>query len=547
MGKSRVLFFVLLSWNLSFSSPAAADEFLVNTEEDSTGSCDSILGDCSLREAIDAANSNAGGDKILIPEGIYQLTRSDEVAEDANQWGDLDVLDGDLVIEGAGANLTIIDAAALHERAFHIPSGENIDVTFRNLTIRNGNDEGGLNGGGGIFFNTDNHNTLTLEYCYLHGNTGGSGGGLMVVGGSAANDAVINIINSTFAGNSAATGGAAAFFNSEVYVQNSTFSGNEAINGGAIFSVGSFGNSVIHLRNVTVFDNHGVEKGGGISFASVAGNTSAFFLHTILSGNTSATSSQDCEFEDGATGTVSSLGFNIFGNVADCALGTPEDLIGIPGEDLQLGVLSNNLGPTPNHALLKGSPAVDRGNPLGCIGLDGMPLLLDQRGLPRKTDGNGDGVRACDIGSFEAQPCGDGVAVEPEECDDGNSEDGDGCDASCQIEVPLDCGNAVLELGEACDDGNAITGDGCDINCTISACGNGVLSESEQCEDGNSDNGDGCDSSCQIETSEEEVEGNGGCQLGRKGDLRPTSGAWMIGHLILVAMGFRWVRRRRIL
>lgn len=91
--------------------------------------------------------------------------------------------------------------------------------------------------------------------------------------------------------------------------------------------------------------------------------------------------------------------------------------------------------------------------------------------------------------------CGDGVVEGPEACDDGNSANGDGCDANCTVSG---CGNGVVVIGEACDDGNTIDGDGCDSNCTISDCGNGVAANGEQCDDDNGVDGDGCDSNCTI-------------------------------------------------
>ena len=39
-------------------------------------------------------------------------------------------------------------------------------------------------------------------------------------------------------------------------------------------------------------------------------------------------------------------------------------------------------------------------------------------------------------------------------CDDGNSLDGDGCDAECRPEALRTCGNGVTEAPEVCDDGN---------------------------------------------------------------------------------------------
>jgi cysteine-rich repeat protein len=61
--------------------------------------------------------------------------------------------------------------------------------------------------------------------------------------------------------------------------------------------------------------------------------------------------------------------------------------------------------------------------------------------------------------------CGNGGAPEPgEQCDDGNAESGDGCSATCQIEI---CGDAIVSGPEACDDGNTADGDGCDAACLL--------------------------------------------------------------------------------
>ena len=128
--------------------------------------------------------------------------------------------------------------------------------------------------------------------------------------------------------------------------------------------------------------------------------------------------------------------------------------------------------------------------------------------------------------------CGDIVINETagEDCDDGNTDNGDGCDEFCIIEMGLECGNDVTEWGEECDDGedtefcnmdctlvecgdsyiNDAAGEECDeggespacnINCTYSFCGDSILNETagEECDDGNTDNGDGCDEFCMNE------------------------------------------------
>jgi cysteine-rich repeat protein len=68
--------------------------------------------------------------------------------------------------------------------------------------------------------------------------------------------------------------------------------------------------------------------------------------------------------------------------------------------------------------------------------------------------------------------------------------------------IPFDLGagachiNGVKEAGEDCDDGNTIDGDGCDHNCTITRCGNGIVTSGEACDDGNLDPADACPLDC---------------------------------------------------
>jgi TonB family protein len=68
------------------------------------------------------------------------------------------------------------------------------------------------------------------------------------------------------------------------------------------------------------------------------------------------------------------------------------------------------------------------------------------------------------------------------------------------------CGNGSIEVGEQCDDGNTSDGDGCASTCRIeiapratAVCGNGTVEAGEQCDDGNTAGGDGCSSVCRTE------------------------------------------------
>lgn len=60
------------------------------------------------------------------------------------------------------------------------------------------------------------------------------------------------------------------------------------------------------------------------------------------------------------------------------------------------------------------------------------------------------------------------------------------------------CGNMFREAGEACDDGNTEDEDGCSSRCQAERCGDEIVqaSRDEACDDGNVTNGDGCSSVC---------------------------------------------------
>jgi len=69
--------------------------------------------------------------------------------------------------------------------------------------------------------------------------------------------------------------------------------------------------------------------------------------------------------------------------------------------------------------------------------------------------------------------CGNGMIDGSEQCDDGNTQDGDGCSHACMLEgdhTPS-CGDGILEAGEGCDDGNTTSGDGCSSVCQSESVG----------------------------------------------------------------------------
>jgi CSLREA domain-containing protein len=176
-------------------SPAAA---LAATPIAVTTTADELNadGDCSLREAIQAANANAavdacpagsGADTITLAAGTYTLALAG-APEDANASGDLDITET-LTISGAGAATTSVDANRL-DRALHAIGAA--ALTLEDLTVENGLRGPGQPGGG---IRTDA--ALTLNRTVLKGNTvtGSTYGGAIFAAGP------VSVADSLFVGN----------------------------------------------------------------------------------------------------------------------------------------------------------------------------------------------------------------------------------------------------------------------------------------------------------------------------------------------------------
>lgn len=357
-------------------------------------------GNCSLREAIIAANTNtavdactagsaAGTDIILLKSGTYLLTIEGRDEQEA-MTGDLDIL-GNTQINGNGSLQTIIDADGLvDDRAFEVinpPAPEpSITVKFNYLTIRNGSVPTGQRGGGGILNNANA--TLEVNHVIFQDNlTERTGGGLDNIG-----TARLNYV--TFIGNSAigAGAGGAIYNTGNVTLSNALFYNNSS----SIYGGGLDNSYRASLFNVTFSGNTSAEGGGVFNDGEIDvinstfyANSSGFyhqgsyqrFKNTIIANSTEG---DNCE----GTTPVTSLGHNLdSGNTCHfTGFGDQQNT------DPMLGPLQDNLGPTLTHALLAGSPAIDTGDNIDCPS-------TDQRGGFRPANG-GIGL-TCDIGAFE--------------------------------------------------------------------------------------------------------------------------------------------------
>jgi VCBS repeat-containing protein len=364
----------------------------------SAGACTVAANDCSLRGAIIAANANSGDDTIYLlgVSGTVNLTKA------------LPDLSSNIDIEGPGADqLTVRRGDATgNYRIFTVPSGSVVSIS--GITISNG--RAGI--GGGI----SNNGTLTITASTVSGNSatiGNSlGGGVNNFGGD------LTITASTISGNSAGLGGSVYsstdLSGQKTTITNTTISGNTASDtGGGVRNV----DGLTILENSTITNNTAQSGEGGGVQGYGDDLTSTEVLSTIISANQGT----DVHlFPNLGTNPFDSKGYNLIGNgnatgAFDQSL---QDQVGVT--DPELGALADNGGPTKTHALLVGSPAVDKGN---------SDLVTDQRGQHRPFDdpsiAPATGGDDSDIGSFEAQSV---LNTAPEAKDD---------DATTDEDIPL--------------------------------------------------------------------------------------------------------------
>lgn len=255
------------------------------------------------------------------------------------------------------------------------------------------------NSGGGFYAYVPGPATIADSTFSGNRTDDGDGGGLYLTG-----DGPYEIHRSTFATNVAggldgAGGGLLLASGEQALILNCTFSANGAGHQGG----GLFGAADTKVWSTTFAGNAAVNEGGAI-FNSYA----IRIANSILAGSLTGGNCAGNDFDSGNRNIDTD---------GTCALDGPSDQEGV---DPQLGPLADNGGPSPTHSIAPTSPAVDSGN--GSICPD-----VDQRGLARPADGNGDGNAVCDIGAYEYldQCPGDPQKIDPGACGCGNVETDD--------------------------------------------------------------------------------------------------------------------------
>jgi CSLREA domain-containing protein len=175
IGIAALLLFGIVLALVHPTRAASQAVIVVNTTDDEL----KTDGDCSLREAITAANTDtvvdqcapgSGADTIALPAGVYTLTISG-TGENLAATGDLDITQS-LALNGAGASMTVIDGGAL-DRVFHINPAQafGVAVSLTDLTVKNGI----AGNGAGLY--VDASGTLTLTRTTISENTATALGG----------------------------------------------------------------------------------------------------------------------------------------------------------------------------------------------------------------------------------------------------------------------------------------------------------------------------------------------------------------------------------
>lgn len=285
-------------------------------------------------------------------------------------------------------NVTMTGNTSLAEGGAIYSSGDFLNITRSNISNNSAANGGAL----------ETYTTLTnIHSSTLNNNIADNGDGMYSgYGGAVSNSNVMTIVNSTIAGNWASgyesfggdfkhPGGGAIYTTTDnvapkptLTLINTTVSGNSTDTlGGAIF-VDEYGD--LELRSTTIVGNSAKYAGGGLARviddifpedADVIG-----IARSIIVGNTVNGSLQDCDNQD-----YNSAGNNVLGS--SCPTKTGDTVSN--NAAAVVSPLANNGGFTLTHALVNGSPAINKGG-AGCTN-------VDQRGYTR--------AGACDAGAFE--------------------------------------------------------------------------------------------------------------------------------------------------
>jgi len=349
--------------------------FVVDTDVDENDGVHTP-GNLSLREAIGLAQAQVDHDTIEFDVSLAGSTINLDIA-----LGQLTIND-DVTIIGLGADELTVDAGG-NSRVLKISEGT---VNISGLTISGGNAQQG----GGI--KNELGTTTTLTEMVISSNTATAAGTSTGGGGGLWNDGDLTITSSTISGNTVLNdplrvygGGILTASGTYLTIVGTTISGNSLVSSNA-----SSRGSGLWSDGTTVIQHSTITGNSGPSFFSVgivAGSNGNMTLdHTIVAN----TMGGDADL----SGTVTA-NWSLIENPGFATINGADN---ITGDDPMLDVLADNGGPTPMHALLPGSPAINAGDLNAVAGVGDVPLL-DQRGSGFSRVA----LSRIDIGAFERQ------------------------------------------------------------------------------------------------------------------------------------------------
>jgi hypothetical protein len=257
-------------------------------------------------------------------------------------------LNGGAICQGAGSYTYLVQSLLKNNQALAdggaiYDSGGTLEIV--DTDISNNSADANTGSGGGI----RNAGDLFMTRSLVASNTASAGGGLYVAGNAV--------------------------------IETSTVSSNGAVDGGGIYHSGTS----LSLNNSTIAFNYST-KTGPLYYTGVGGiaevGTSALVKNSLIAYNpyNNCTTSQFV--------TVFTSGGGNLDTDGSCKLNLTSDIKNV---NPRLSGLANNGGATRTHALLYGSPAIDKAINANC-------QTPDERGMPRPIGVN------CDIGAFEYQP-----------------------------------------------------------------------------------------------------------------------------------------------
>lgn len=232
--------------------------------------------------------------------------------------------------------------------------------------------------GGNIF----NDGPMSIDQSIISGGNAGYEGGNIYSGEYGAGTPFLQITNSQISGGYAQNGGGIST-DGELTVVNTTLFNNYATTwgGAALFAREATGQVI--LDHVTIADNHLLTGAFGSIYQYYSENP-VVIHNSIL----------DAGSEVVCAGVVSSTSSYNIDSGTTCGLLAEAGLHNQSSTDALLLANDNYGGFSQTMAIPHYSPAVDAADSVGCV-------MTDQRLVSRPIDGNGDGIKNCDIGAFE--------------------------------------------------------------------------------------------------------------------------------------------------